>query len=152
MAIKAHLPGFHWFNAFRNAAVRTGVYSGVFLSFIFTAWLLVANRVPFLERFALMRNVAAAAALVLLAAVPILRFARWPGYLLASGLIAWLIFTLSYRLLCLIFHGLGDRLSAFHVFMLGAIVYLILTTICWIGAILWKARTSQDSHPNHHAS
>lgn len=152
MAINVRLPAFRRFHVFRNAAVRTGVYAGVFLTLIFTIWLVLANRVPVLEHFALERNIAAAVALCFFAAVPILRFARWPGHLLASSLIAWLIFTLSYRILCLIFAGLGDRLSTFHVFMLGAVVYMIVTTICWIGTAIWKARESHASHPNNHSS
>jgi hypothetical protein len=152
MAIDVHLPGFRRFHVFRNAAVRTGVYGGVFLTLIFIIWLVLANRVPLLEHFALERNIAAAVALCLFAAVPILRFARWPGYLLASSLTAWLIFTLSYRILCLIFTRLSDRLSPFHVFMLGAVVYLIVTTICWIGTTIWKARETHASHPNNQSS
>jgi hypothetical protein len=151
MAINVHLPAFRRFHVFRNAAVRTGVYAGVFLTLIFTIWLVLANRVPILEHVALERNIAAAAALCLFAAVPILRFARWPGHLLASSLIAWLIFTLSYRMLCLIFTRLSDRLSPFHVFMLGAVVYMIVTTICWIGTAIWKACESH-SHPNNQSS
>ncbi|HET8922697.1 MAG TPA: hypothetical protein VFN26_06825 [Candidatus Acidoferrum sp.] len=152
MAINVHLPGFRWFHVFRNAAVRTGVYAGVFLSLIFTVWLVLANRVPTLEHFALERNIAAAAALCLFAAVPILRFVRWPGHLLASGLVAWLIFTASYGMLCLIFSGLSDKLSTFHVFMLGAVVYMIITTICWLGSVIWRARESHASHPHHPSS
>jgi hypothetical protein len=151
MAINVHLPAFRRFHVFRNAAVRTGVYAGVFLTLIFTIWLVLANRVPILEHVALERNIAAAVALCLFATVPILRFARWPGHLLASSLIAWLIFTVSYRILCLIFTRLSDRLSPFHVFMLGAVVYMIVTTICWIGTAIWKARESH-SHPNNQSS
>lgn len=152
MAINAHLPGFRWFHVFRNAAVRTGVYAGVFLSLVFTIWLILANRVPVLEHFALERNIGAAATLCLFAVVPILRFVRWPGYLLASGLIAWMILTLSYRLLCLIFSGLSDWHSTFQVFMIGAVVYMIVTTICWIGMAIWRARESRATHPNKQAS
>jgi uncharacterized membrane protein YvlD (DUF360 family) len=152
MAINAHLPGFSWFHVFRNAAVRTGVYAGVFLTLIFTVWLVFANRVPAFERFALERNIAAAAALCLFAAIPIFRFVRWPGHLLASGLIAWLIFSLCYRILCLVFQGLSDWHSTFQVFMLGAVVYMIVTTICWIGTTIWKARESDASHPNKQSS
>jgi hypothetical protein len=125
---------------------------GVCLTLVFAVWLIIANHVPFLDRFALERNIAAAAVLGFLAAVPILRFLRAPGYLLASSLIAWLIFTLCYRALCLIFHRLSDRLSPFQVFMLGAVVYMIVTTLSWIGTLIWKAREAHISHPNHHAS
>ena len=152
MAINAHLPGFRWFHVFRNAAVRTGVYSGVFLSLVFTIWLVLANRVPILERLTLERNITAAAALLLFAAVPIIRFVRWPGHLLASGLVAWVIFTFSYRALCMIFSGLSNWHSTFEVFMRGTIIYLIVTTVCWLGAVIWRARESDATHPNNNAS
>jgi hypothetical protein len=152
MEISAHLPGYRWFHVFRNAAVRTGVYTGVFLSLVFTGWLVLANRAPILERFALERNIAAATLLVLFALVPIVRFMFLPGNLLASSLVAWIIFTLSYRTLCVFFRGLSGWHSTFQIFMLGAIVYMIATTLCWVGTIIWKARASDISHPNNHAS
>jgi hypothetical protein len=152
MQVRPHLPGYRWFHVFRNAAIRSGVYVGVCLTLVFTAWVVIANHAPFLERFAMERNIAAAAVLCFLAAVPILRFLRLPGHLLASSLLGWLIFSISYRALCLIFYGLGNRLSTFHVFMLGAVVYMILTTLSWIVATIWRAREAHASHPNHHAS
>ena len=152
MLVRPHLPGYRWFHVFRNAAIRTGVYVGVCLTLVFSAWLVIANRVPFLERFALERNVAAASILGFLAAVPVFRFLRLPGHLLASSLIGWLIFSLSYRALCLVFRGLSNWHSTFQIFMLGAVVYMILTTLCWIAATIWRAREAHASHPNHHAS
>ncbi len=101
MLVRPHLPGYRWFHVFRNAAVRTGVYVGVCLTLVFTAWLVIANYAPFLNRFALERNIAAAAILGFLAAVPVFRFLRFPGHLLASSLLGWLIFSLSYRVLCM---------------------------------------------------
>jgi hypothetical protein len=152
MTIRTYLPGYRRLSVFHNAAIRTGVYLGVCLGLVFTFWLIVANRVPFLERFALERNIAAAALLGFLALVPILRFLRMPGRLLASSLIAWLIFSLSYRVLCLFFRALGDKRSTFQVFMLGAVVYMIVTTLCWIGSCIWKTREAHVSHPQHRAS
>ena len=152
MLVRPHLPGYRWFHFLRNAAVRTGVYVGVCLTLVFAVWLIIANHVPFLEHFAMERNIAAAAVLCFLAAVPILRFLRAPGYLLASSLIGWLIFTLCYWAFCLMFHRLSDRVSTFQVFMLGAVVYMIVTTVSWIGALIWRAREAHISHPNHHAS
>src|SRR6202007_2592623 len=128
MLVRPHLPGYRWFHVFRNAGVRTGVYVGVCLSLVFAAWLLIANHAPFLERFAMERNIAAAAILGFLAAVPVFRFLRFPGQLLASSLLGWFIFCLSYRGLGLIFRGLASRLGTFQLFMLGAVVYMILTT------------------------
>lgn len=152
MLVRPHLPGYRWFHVFRNAAVRTGVYVGVCLTLVFAAWLVIANYAPFLNRFALERNIAAAAILGFLAAVPVFRFLRWPGHLLASSLLGWLIFSMSYRVLCMIFHALSDWHSTSQVFVLGAVVYLILTTLCWIVGTIWRAREAHASHPNHHAS
>lgn len=152
MSIRSNLPGYRWFHFFRNTAIRTGVYTGVCLTLVFVVWLVIANRVPFLERFALERNIAAAAVLVFLAAIPVLRFLRMPGNLLASSLMGWIIFSVSYRILCIIFQGLGDWHSTFQVFMLGAVVYMILTTLSWIGMLIWKARAAHGSHFNRHAS
>jgi hypothetical protein len=50
------MPAYGWLHAFRNASVRTGVYVGILLSAAFSGWVIVANRVPFLDRFALVRN------------------------------------------------------------------------------------------------
>lgn len=152
MLARPHLPGYRWFHAFRNAAIRTGAYVGVCLTLVFSAWLMIANRAPFLERFALERNIAAAAILGLLAAVPIFRFLRLPGHLLASSLIGWLIFSLSYRVLCLLFRDLSNWHGTVQVFMLGAVVYMILTTLSWIVTTIWRARETHASHPKHHAS
>ena len=152
MLVRPHLPGYRWFHVFRNASIRTGVYVGVCLTLVFSAWLVIANHAPFLERFALERNIAAAAILGFLAAIPVFRFLRLPGHLLASSLVGWLIFSLGYGALCLIFRGLSNRLSTFQVFMMGAVVYMILTTLCWIVGTIWRAREAHESHPNHHAS
>jgi hypothetical protein len=146
IAVRAHLPGYSKLHVFKNAAIRTGVYSGVGLAMVLVAWVFVANRAPALERFALERNVVAAVALVLFASVPALRFLRLPGPLLASSLIAWSILALVYRLLCVVFSGLAERYSAVQIFTLGAVLYMILATLSWIGTCIWRARESNISH------
>ena len=146
IAVQTHLPGYSRVHVIKNAAVRTGVYSGVGLSIVLVAWLVVANRAPSLEQFALDRNLAGAVALGLFAAVPVLRFLRLPGPLLASGLVAWSILALTYRVLCIYFWGLAERFSAMHIFMLGAVLYMIVATLSWIGTCLWRARESNISH------
>lgn len=151
MLVRPHLPGYRWFHVFRNASIRTGVYVGVCLTLVFTACLVIADHAPFLDRFAMERNIAAAAILCFLAAVPVFRFLRYPGHLLASSLVGWLIFSVSYRLLSTVFRELGQR-STIQVFVIGAVVYMILTTLCWIVSSIWRAREAHESHPNHHAS
>lgn len=156
MFVRTNLPGSRRLDFLHNAAIHTGVYTGVCLSLVFTAWVVIANQVPFLERFAFERNVAGAGVFVFLAAVPVLRFLRWPGNLLASSMIAWVIFSIVYRILCLIYHGLSDWHSTFQVFMVGAVSYMMFTTISWIVAIIRKARAAEISHskpqPRHRES
>lgn len=152
MSVRPHLPGYRWFHFLRNAAVRTGVYIGVCFTLVFSVWLVIANHVPLLERLAFERNLAAEGVFCFLAAVPVLRFFRAPGNLLASSLIAWLIFSLCYRVLCFVFGKLSDWHSTFQVFMFGAVIYMILTTLSWIGTFLWRARAAHISHPKHHVS
>jgi hypothetical protein len=146
MSVRVELPGYGKLGVFQNAAIRTGVYSGLGLSIVFTSWVFVANRITGLESLAFERNLIGAAVLGLFAAVPVLRFLRFPGHLLASSLIAWTIFAVTYRVLCMRFDGLAVRYGAVHVFALGAVLYLILATVSWLGTVIWKALTSHTSH------
>src|SRR6266446_1784374 len=152
MSVRAHLPGYRWFQVFPNATIRIGIYAAFGLILAFTTWLFLANRVSFLDRVASERNIAAGLLLCLFALIPILRFLRMPGHLLASGLVAWLIFSAYYRVLCMIFRKLGDWNGAIQVFMYGAVVYLIVATLSWIGAAIWRVREADASHSNHHTS
>jgi hypothetical protein len=113
---------------------------------------IVANRLPFLDRFALVRNLGAVVLLGLIALIPVLRFWRMPGDLLASSLIAWVFLSVAYRILCMRFAGLSARFSAVQVFVLGAVPYMLVVTLSWIGTIIRRARASHISHPNHHPS
>jgi hypothetical protein len=152
MTVRRHMHAYGSFRVFRNASVRTGVYVGVILSIVFSGWVIVANRVPLLDRFALVRNLAAVAVLGLVAVIPVLRFWRMPGFLLASSLVAWTLFSLSYRVLCMRFAGLAERFSAVQIFVLGAVLYMLVVTLSWIWTIIRRVRASHVSHPNHHPS
>jgi hypothetical protein len=149
MAVRAHLPGYNRLRVFQSAAVRTGIYLGFCLAIVLIGWVLAANRAPFLERFALERNLLSASLMALLAMIPFMRFYRHPTSLLASGVIAWAILSFVYRVLSLFFPGLPERHSAFQIFTLGVVVYLIVATVCWLCIALWRARHDHISHPNH---
>ena len=154
MTVRAHLPAYGSFHVLRGAPVRTGFYVGVILSIVFSGWVIVANRLPFLDRFAMVRNLAAVTLLGIIALIPVVRFWRMPGNLLASSLVAWAIFSLTYRVLCMDFTSLvaAMSLSAVQIFVLGALLYMLVVTVSWIWAIIQRARTSDGSHPNHHPS
>jgi hypothetical protein len=143
------LPGYRWLQFLRNAPIRMGICTGVALSLVFSAWVIVANRMPLLEPFALARNIGAIAALCFFASLPTLRFFRSPGDMLVSGLVGWTILSFTYRILCAVFVLLQDRYTAFHVFMLGAVIYLICATVSWIGTIIWRARMADGTRIHH---
>ncbi len=143
MSLRANSSAWPLFERLRSTAILTGLSVGVCLSLVVGAWLVVANRIPWLDRFAAQRNVAAAAALLVLALVPVVRFLREPGRLLVSGLLAWTLASLTYRLACLVFSKLGDRMGSFHVFVFGAVAYALAATLAWVGTLLWTMR----NHP-----
>ncbi|HKN76212.1 MAG TPA: hypothetical protein VJW94_13630 [Candidatus Acidoferrum sp.] len=152
MTVRAYLSAYESYHLLRNASVRTGIYVGIVLSTVFSGWVILANDVPSLDRFALARNLAAVALLGLIALFPVLRFWRMPGNLLASSLVAWVLFSAAYRVLCMRFGGLEERSSAVQVFVLGAVLYMLVVTLSWLGTIIRRARASHVSHPNHHPS
>jgi hypothetical protein len=150
MTVRAHWPAYESFHVLRNASVRTGIYVGIILSIVFSGWVIVANHIPSLDRFALARNLTAVVLLGLVAFIPILRFWRMPGNLLASSLVAWVLFSLAYRVLCMDFRGLAERFSAVQIFMLGAVLYMLVVSLCWIWTIVRRAGASHAPHSNHH--
>ncbi len=139
-----------------DSGVRTGVYAGVGMVLVFLTWLFVANRVPALDRVAMQRNAATAAILAILFMIPIVRFMWHPGRLLTSTVIAWSVFSLCYRALCIPFTALSERYSAMRLFTLGTVVCMILATLSWIVTVIWKTRETHMahqhnvSHLNHH--
>ena len=139
-------PGYRRFHFLRHASARVGLYTGAWLSVVFVAWVEIANRLPLLEPLAQQRNVIASLLLALIAAMPVIRFLRSPGESLISGLLAWSVLTLTYRILSLNFTLLQYYYSTFHIFVLGAVAYLLFATLSWIGMIVWRAREAQGTH------
>jgi hypothetical protein len=116
----------------RFASLRTGILTGIYLSCVFVAWLVVANRLPALEPFAEARNVVAGAVLLVVLAIPAIRFRHQPGKLFAAGLTAWTLLTLAYLAAEMHFTLLESRMGAFHVFMLGAVSYGFVAVLDWV--------------------
>jgi len=149
MPVRAPFPGQFWIDFRRNPPVQTGLYVGLAMSLVFTAWIVIANRIPLLERFAMGRNVCALVLLLAFASIPVVRFYRAPNALLLSSLIGWSLLSATYRLLSVVFVLLNEHYSTGQIFVLGAVLYLILATLSWIGNIVWRVRTAYLSHPNH---
>jgi hypothetical protein len=140
MAARSQLPGMRFFLWLRNASLRIGVFTGVYLSSVFVGWLFVANRVPQLETFAGIRNLAAGAAVIVLMTIPVLRFRREPVRMFVSGLTAWTLLTLMYLGMETHYSLLESRMGAFHVFMLGAITYGFVAVFHWVFLLCAEAR------------
>jgi hypothetical protein len=118
------------------------VVTGVWLSLVFLAWILIAN-VAFspagAQRNLIAHGIAGDDCGDACAA------------LLRSGRIVISTDGLerddpAYRILSLKFVLLQDYYSTFHVFVLGAVAYLLFATLSWIGMIVLRARAAQGTH------
>jgi hypothetical protein len=129
-------------SAWRHPCLILGTVTGACLAGIAVAWVLVANRVPSLAQFAFERNVIAGAAMGVLMLLPFFLFLGSPARMFVSGVIAWTILALAYDVLEILFGRLESRLGAFHLFMLGAIVFGALAVLNWVALLLLSARRS----------
>jgi len=116
----------------RDPAFNVGVFLGICFSVVGLAWLLLANRVPHLDQFAGERNLALAVAFALLGIVPTCRFMKSPGRNFLSGVTGWAILTAIYSVAELVFPRLSTRLSAFHLFVLGCVLFGLLAVVAWV--------------------
>jgi hypothetical protein len=135
-------PSMTTLSLWRHPCVALGTVLGACLAGIAIAWLLVANRAPSLAQFAFERNLIAGAAIGVLMLLPFFLFLGSPRRIFLSGVIAWTILALSYRVLAFLFVRLEERLGAFHLFALGAIVFGMLAAVDWVVILLWAARTT----------
>jgi len=146
MAARPQLPGMRWFLWLRIASLRIGTLTGIYLSCVFMAWLIVANRVPALVPFAEARNLVGGAMLILVMAIPVLRFRHEPGKLFVAGLMAWTLLTITYLAAEMYFTLLESRMGAFHVFMLGAVSYGFVAVLDWVFLMCAGARHEHIVH------
>jgi hypothetical protein len=140
MGARRQLPGSRWFWWLRNAPLRIGILTGIYLSCVFLSWLLVANRLPQLEPFASIRNLAAGVVTVILLLIPVLRFRHEPLRMFVSGLTAWTILTFTYLVAEMRFSLLESRMGALHMYILGAVTYGFVAVFHWVFLMCAEAR------------
>jgi H+/Cl- antiporter ClcA len=121
-----------WFFWLYTPSLCVGVLTGVSASCVFATWLEVANRFTELERFAGLRDLVAGGILIVVLAVPILRFRQQPGKLIAAGLTAWTLLTIAYLAAELRYTLLDNRMGSFHVLVLGAVSYGLVAVLDWV--------------------
>jgi hypothetical protein len=129
-----------WFPWLNSPAVRVGLRVGILLSVLLATWLFLSNRVPYLERFALVRNAVAMALFLLIAVIPVARFRTAPLELMVSGIIGWAVTCLLYFGFTVVFVRLSGRMGAFRVFVMGAAIYCLAAVMMWIGNLIQGAR------------
>jgi hypothetical protein len=88
--------------------------------------------VPHLDQFASERNLALAVVFGLLALAPVCCFMKSPSRSFLSGIIAWAILSVTYSVMELSFPRLATRLGAFHLFILGCVVFGLLAVLAWV--------------------
>lgn len=140
MGARPQLPGSRWFWWLRNAALRIGILTGIYLSGVFISWLLISNRVPRLEPFAGIRNLAAGVLAVILLLIPVLRFRQEPLKMFVAGLTAWTILTFTYLAAEMHFSLLESRMGALHIYIMGAVTYGFVSVFHWVFLMCAEAR------------
>lgn len=126
----------------RNAALHTGLYTGVLLAIVMTGALIVANRLPWLESRALERNAACYSLFVLFMLIPVVRFLNRPLQMFSSAMIGWVIFVICYYIAGLYFRNLFQVLrTPFEALVEGAVIYGVCAVGSWVGAMVLHART-----------
>ncbi|MGD0906484.1 MAG: hypothetical protein ABSA96_02805 [Candidatus Acidiferrales bacterium] len=140
MSARPQLPGSRWFWWLRNAPLRIGILTGIYLSCVFISWLLIANRLPRLEPFASIRNLVAGVVAVILLLIPVLRFRLEPLRMFVSGLTAWTILTFTYVATEMHFSLLESRMGALHIYIMGAVTYGFVSVFHWVFLMCAEAR------------
>ena len=139
---QSELPGSKWLGWLRNPTLRFGVLVGAYLTVILFASLLLANRVPPLERFANFRNALCVVPFALAAALPLWRCRDSATRLFVSGVTGWLIFSLMFWLAGAFFANLHSRFRRpIHAFLLGVVLYGLAAVVVWVIEMVRHART-----------
>lgn len=123
-------------------ALKTGLYTGALLVGVMFVALIVTNRIPALERYALERNTFFYGLFFILMLVPILRFLNNPLRMFSSAMIAWVMFAAAYDLAGLYFRNLFEvlRRTPFEVLIEGAVVYGLCAAGSWVAGMILHAR------------
>ncbi len=117
-----------------HPVLKFGLYTGLAMVTEMTIALIVSNRIPALERYALARNAFFVGCFFLLMLVPFCRFLRAPVQMFSSAMIAWAIFVVGYDLAGLYFDRLFDAVHRSPAIMLadGAVLYGIGAVGSWV--------------------
>lgn len=117
-----------------HSVLKFGVYTGAAMVVEMAVALVVINRIPALDRYALERNAFFMGCFFVLMLVPVCRFLRQPAQMFSAAMTAWAIFVAGYYLAGLYFERLFDALHRGPVLVLveGAVLYGIAAVGSWV--------------------
>lgn len=120
----------------QSPVIHTGLFAGVVLIGVMVGSLVIANRMPWLDSFASLRNLAFYAVFGLVMSIPIARYLGSPWRIFTAGMTAWSLFAGAYACATMFFENLINRLNitAFHLLMLGALIYGVISAMIWVGS------------------
>lgn len=143
-----------------SRALHTGLYTGALLVVVMAGALVVANRIPGLERYALERNGASYGLFVMFMLIPVCRFLNRPLQMFTSAMIGWVMFVIGYDIAGIYFQNLFDSLrhTPFAALVEGAVLYGVCAVGSWVGAMILHVRhhaispgrrRTDDTAPHH---
>ena len=138
----APIPGSHWFRWVHNVTLRVGVITGVFLTAVMVASVLVATRVPVFVPAADLRNGICYVSFGLIALIPIVCFLRSPMRMFTSAICGWAILCAGYVTMGFFFVNLHVRLNKtpFQVLILGMALYGVAAVVLWVAGMVASVR------------
>lgn len=136
-ALTDRLPDHHT----SSPVLKFGLYIGFALIAEMAIALIVINRVPALERFALARNAFFISCFFVLALTPVCRFLKTPVRMFASAMIGWTIFVVGYDLAGLYFDRLFGTLNhgPFLTLIEGGVLYGVCAVGAWVAEMIVHA-------------
>ncbi|MFZ3199819.1 MAG: hypothetical protein WA175_01580 [Candidatus Acidiferrales bacterium] len=124
-----------------HEALSTGLYSGALLTLVMLASLVVADRIPGIERYALERNGISYGLFLAVMLYPVCRFLNRPLQMFAAGMTGWVMFAAAYDLAGIYFRNLFQVLrTPFEALVEGTIVYGLCAVVSWVGTMAIHAR------------
>ena len=129
----------------RHPCLLLGSAVGVCLAATAVAWVLVANREPVARAFRRRTQPRSSSGVRRADAGAAFSFLKSPARIFLSGIIAWMILVIAYASMGRTFPQLDERLGAFHLFMMGAVVFGVMASVAWVAHMIVLTR-----HHHHH--
>ncbi len=126
-----------------DPAIRLGLVTGGSLIAVMILALVAADRMPWLNRYAMERIWVSYIAFLAVMSLPVVRFFRAPARVFVSGMIAWAMFTVAYAIAgWFFFENLFIRLKhdPLETFVVGSFLYGVAAVGAWVCSLAAACR------------